>query len=382
MTYEALTPMPSDESEAVPVTIEKQKELAAWSVGRTREEIEAVAEVIGRDASSIYAWREKYQAEMAAAPPPEPEPEPEPAPEPEPEHQTEIIDEMAKEQTESSGKKSRRNVLTKEIKESVGKWAVGKTWPELQAKGKELGVTAEALHYLRKKHIAGKPAGPSIRKYSAEDKARIVAEYNATPEGERMAWLRAQGLSRTTIFPWLKGERTGDSRPAPRGKEPWRQEAKARLAVKAGKVPERFERAPGTNVKRYTEAFKRYAVAREKEVGHQRRTELELGLAQGDISRFKRELASGVMAWKAQKVTKPTVSPKKPSPPSPRVLAHEDQELLESHEETRIAKRESKDELSKLRKELVVKNALLQLAYEQGFLSEVFNAEVMFKRRG
>lgn len=50
---------------------------------------------------------------------------------------------------------------------------------------------------------------PKRRTFTAEYKARIVAEYDATPKGERNALLRREGLYSSHIIEWRKAAVAG-----------------------------------------------------------------------------------------------------------------------------------------------------------------------------
>lgn len=65
-------------------------------------------------------------------------------------------------------------------------------------------------------------ATPKRRRFSAEEKRRLLREYEATPKGERGAFLRRNGLYSSYIDHWRKQAAAGEARalePQKRGRK-------------------------------------------------------------------------------------------------------------------------------------------------------------------
>ncbi len=79
---------------------------------------------------------------------------------------------------------------------------------------------------------------PKRRTYTAEYRARVLAEYEAAPVGEKSAVLRREGLYQTLVAEWAKvGDATAAGRTYRRDRKPRSKQATtASRAVKLDRV--------------------------------------------------------------------------------------------------------------------------------------------------
>jgi len=193
--------MSEENSEAGEISVEKQKELARWSVGRTMEEITDVATVIGMQPSDIYRWRRKYVTEEAAPDPVGPLRDFIERGQAAQRAVDEVIAEHELETHEKETNGMGKEDLTEAKKAEIAKWSVGKSEKEIAAKAKTLGYQSPATIYKWRTDLlapSDRGAGKAALPKGLRDKAIALAQrVGAAETASRM------GLKRTTVQTWM-----------------------------------------------------------------------------------------------------------------------------------------------------------------------------------
>lgn len=475
MTYEVLSEAPPEQE--LTITLEKQREIALWAVGKTAEEIEQVASTIGLDRSVIARWRRKYVDEAHTPQPPPESPE---------------VTETAAttQETNGMGKETEGpQKLSEDKKIELAKWSLDKTDKEINDKLREYGYSGGGMVYHWRKKYLPKEKVPTKRGWKPEEREALAKEYLAVgsedawerkhpdiASGMVRRWMRELGMDKARDPNWRsqvqpKGPRqpqppqryvegsaekiytpefkryaldlaearakaegvtfaqvaksldipsTNFARwrrdlglpPSPRSAKILTTRAASGAATSAnmklpprprglGPEPKRFT-INDRGIQTYSEEFMRYALdlidARARQGVVQSAVAKELGIDGSTFSDFRRRLGITVQrGGKAMRVTRhgalrtgalETLRTKVKQAPEPEpvwrdpidLLAPEDRALLTNHEAQKTAKRDEREEVRKLRAELAVKNGMLALAYQQGFLRDLLDVESMFRR--